>query len=251
MFPSKILCGSLLMAAASLFAPAQAQPQEQAKNVVLVHGAVLDASGWRSVHDILVEKGFKVAAVQLPLTTLEDDVEATRRVIARQDGPVVLVGSSYGGAVISVAGTEAKVKALVYVAALQPDKGESVAELNAQWPMEVHPMDLGNGTMIVDPTYFAADVAADLPKKQAEFMAASQRPTAFNIFSTKLPRAAWHEKPTFGIVATQDRTLSPDMLRFMYQRSRAQVVEVAASHLPHVSHPEAVADMIVKAASSR
>lgn len=247
---------TLTILAASVLAltslnPIAASAQENIGNAVLVHGAVLDGSGWRAVHDRLVDDGMNVTVVQLPLTSLEDDVEATRRAIGQQAGPTVLVGSSYGGAVISVAGTDPKVASLVYVAALQPDAGEAVAELNAQWPMEAHSRELGDGTMIVDPQHFHADVAADLPEEMTRFMAASQRPTAFEIYTTKLPEVAWHDKPSFGIVATQDRTLDPDMMRFMYERSGAEIVEVDAAHLPHISHPEAVADVILRAAGQQ
>lgn len=241
-----ILSASLMAMATAQTTPATAS--ENARNVVLVHGAVLDGSGWRAVHGLLEKKGLKTTVVQLPLTSLEDDVAATRAAIARQDGQTVLVGSSYGGAVISVAATDPKVASLVYVAALQPDAGESVAELNARWPMETHALDLGNGTMVVDPQWFHAEVAADLPESDTSFMAASQRPTAFGIFTAKLPEVAWRYKPSFAVIATEDRTLNPDMQRFMYERSGASTIEIKAAHLPHISHPETIANLIVKAA---
>lgn len=229
-----ILAASLLAAAAALPIPATAQ--ERAENVVLVHGAIMDGSGWRAVHDLLVDEGMDVTVVQLPLTSLQDDVATTRRAIGRQDGPTVLVGSSYGGAVISAAGVEPNVTSLVYVAAHQPDTAETIAQLNTQWPMEMHPLHLGDGTIIVDPAYFHAEVAADLPEDRTSFMAASQRPTAISVFTTELSGVAWHDKPSFGIVATQDRTLDPNMVRFMYDRSGAEVIEIEAAHLPHISH---------------
>jgi pimeloyl-ACP methyl ester carboxylesterase len=244
-----ILSTSIVAMATAQATPAAAK--QQARNVVLVHGAVLDGSGWRAVHGFLASKGMRTTVVQLPLTSLEDDVATTRAAIARQDGPTVLVGSSYGGAVISVAGTDPNVASLVYVAALQPDTGESVADLNARWPMESHALDLGNGTMVVDPQWFHTEVAADLPEGDTSFMAASQRPTAFGIFTAKLPEIAWRDKPSFAVIATEDRTLDPDMLRFMYERSGASTIEIQAAHLPHISHPEAVADLILKAADGR
>lgn len=186
---------------------------------------------------------------QLPLTALEDDVAAVRAAVQRQDGPTVLVGSSYGGAVISVAGTEPNVASLVYVSALQPDAGESVADLNGRWPMETYPMDLGNGTGIVDPARFHEVVAADLPADTAAFLAAAQTPTAYGVYTTPLPEVAWHDKPSHAILATEDRTLSPEMLRFMYDRSGATLTELEAAHLPHISQPEAVAEVILGAAS--
>lgn len=235
-----------LIAVPSLLAH-RAHAVEQKRTAVLVHGAVLDGSGWRPVYDILRAKGFDVAVAQLPLTGLEDDVAAVKSLIDHQDGQVVLVGSSYGGAVISAAGPDSKVDALVYVAALQPDKGESVADLNARWPMPGHPKDLGNGMMIVDPAHFAEDVAADLPKEQSAFLAASQRPTSVSIYTAKLAEVGWHDKPVYGIVAAGDRTLSPDMQRFVYKRSGAKTIELDTAHLPHISQPQAVADFIVEA----
>jgi pimeloyl-ACP methyl ester carboxylesterase len=218
------------------------------KEIVLVHGAVLDGSGWRGVHDILVRKGFEVSVVQLPLTSLEADVAATRQILAQQQGPTVLVGHSYGGVVISAAGADPKVRALVYVAAHQPEAGESAADLNARFPLTAHPKQVGNSSMIVDRAFFRSDIAADLPAQDAAFLAASQRPTEFAIFTGKLPVAAWHSKPSFGIVATEDRSLHPDLLRFMYARSRAQVVEIKASHMVHMSKPNDVAAVIIRAA---
>ena len=246
---SKIATIALVLLPALLEFPADAK--EPKRTAVLVHGAVMDGSGWRPVYDILTKKGFDVAVAQLPLTGLEDDVASVRSLVHRQDGQVVLVGSSYGGAVISAAGVDPKVDALVYVAALQPDKGESVADLNARWPMPGHPKDLGNGMMMVDPAYFAEDVAADLPKEQSAFLAASQRPTSVSIYSAKLAEVGWHDKTVYGIVATKDRTLSPDMQRFVYQRSGAKTIELDAAHLPHITQPKAVADVIVEALNLR
>lgn len=242
----KIIIASLFAASAALNNPVYAT--ERVNTAILVHGAVLDGSGWRAVHDLLVANGMTVHVVQLPLTSLADDVVATREAIARQGEQVVLVGSSYGGAVITVAGTDPKVSSLVYVAALQPDKGETIAEWNARWPMEAHGISLGNGKMIVDPHHFHANVAADLPAGNANFLASSQRPTAVEIYSTEISEAAWHTKPSFAIVATQDRTLHPDMLRFMCARSGAQVIELDAAHLPHISQPKPVAEVILRAA---
>lgn len=241
---SKLLATAALTA--TLAGGTAAQPA--VKNVVLVHGAVMDGSSWRPVHDMLTRDGFAVSVVQLPLTGLDADVAAARKVIERQDGPVVLVGHSYGGAVISVAGSDPKVKALVYVAALQPDEGESVADLNSKWPMPGHPQMVDEASMIVDPAHFHEDIAADLPAEDAAFFAASQKPTATAVFTTKLPAVSWHDKPTFGIVSTADKTLSPEMKRFMYQRAGTDVTEVAASHLVQVSQPQAVVNVIRKAA---
>ncbi len=242
---------SLVAAALIATAPTAAFAQDLAKSIVLVHGAVMDGAGWRGVYDILRRKGFHVSVAQLPLTGLDADVAATRRLIDLQPGPVVLVGHSYGGAVISAAGTDPKVVSLVYVAALQPDIGESVADLNARWPMPGHPVPLDGGAMIIDSAHFRADIAADVPKGEADFLAASQRPTAFTSFTAKLSAAAWKTKPSFGVVATEDKTIDPNEERFMYGRSGAKVVEVRASHLVHISQPKAVADVIVQAAAAR
>jgi pimeloyl-ACP methyl ester carboxylesterase len=218
-------------------------------SIVLLHGATMDGSSWRPVHDILKAKGFDVAVAQLPLTSLEADIAAARLIITRQAGRVVLVAHSYGGVVASVAGTDPKVSALVYVAALQPDEGESLASLASRAPSENHMVDLGNGTLILDPAHYAADMAADLPPADAVFMAAAQRPTAMVVFGTPVSAIAWRDKPSFGIVATLDRVLHPDLARFMYARSNATVMEIESSHVPHLSHPQAVTDVIVTAAS--
>ncbi|MGV2113812.1 alpha/beta fold hydrolase [Agrobacterium salinitolerans] len=220
------------------------------KSIVLIHGATMDGSSWRPVHDILKALKFDVSVVQLPLTSLEDDIAATRLVIARQQGPVVLVSHSYGGVVASVAGADSKVSALVYVAALQPDEGESLASLASRAPTDSHMLDLGNGQLILDPAHYAADMAADLPLADAAFMAASQRPTAMAVFGTPVSGIAWRDKPSYGIVATDDRILSPELARFMYARANASILEIASSHVPHLSHPQAVADVIATAAYS-
>jgi pimeloyl-ACP methyl ester carboxylesterase len=245
----KTLLTTLFLTALTPMAPA-AKAQEPAKNVVLVHGAVMDGSGWRAVHDILKQRGFSVSVVQLALRSFDDDVAATRRILEQQNGPVVLVGHSYGGAVISVAGSDARVKSLVYVAALQPDKGESIADLNATRPVESHLKSLGDNFIIVEPSAFHADVAADLPTDQAMFLASSQIPTSIDLFTQRLPAVAWHAKPSFGIVAANDKTVSPDLQRYMYGRSKTKAIEIEASHVVHISHPEAVADVIAQASET-
>lgn len=240
--------------AASLAADAPVAPpagETPARDVVLVHGAVMDGSGWRDVYDRLRGKGYRVTVAQLPLTGLDADVAATRQAIARAQGPVVLVAHSYGGAVASVAGIDPKVRSLVYVAAHQPDKGESVADLNGRFPLPAHVISVGEGNIIVDPAHFYTDVAADVPGRQAEFLAHAQRPTATAAFTAKLSVAAWRIKPVWAIVARQDRTLSPDLMRFMYARSKAKVTELDASHAVYISRPAAVAEVIEKAAEAR
>lgn len=223
------------------------------KNIVLVHGANTDGSGWRGVYDILTKDGFHVSIVQQPLSGLADDVAATQRVLDLQDGPVVLVGHSYGGAIITVAGADPKVKALVYVAALQPDKGESVTKLASSMPGDIPASDLKptkDGFLFVDPDKFAADVAADVPKAQAQFMAHAQMPVAAAAFDAPVTVAAWRDKPSYAVIATEDRALSRKLAHFMYTRSRAQVTEIKGSHLVYVSQARAVARVIEKAARS-
>ena len=223
------------------------------KNIVLVHGALTDGSSWRGVYDILTKDGYHVSIVQQPLTGLAEDVAATTRVIDQQDGPVILVGHSYGGTIITVAGADPKVRALVYVAALQPDLGESTNQLSASAPGTVPISDLKSskdGFVFVDPAKFAADVAADLPRAQAEFIANSQMPVAAAAFDAPVTVAAWHDKPSYAILATEDRELSPILARRMYTRSGAKTTEIKASHLVYISQPRAVASVIEKAARS-
>jgi pimeloyl-ACP methyl ester carboxylesterase len=223
------------------------------KNIVLVHGANTDGSGWRGVYDILKKDGYHVSVVQEPLTGLSDDVAATQWVIDQQDGPVILVGHSYGGTIITVAGADPKVRALVYVAALQPDVGETTSQLAASMPGEVPSSDLKptkDGFIFIDPTKFAADIATDLPLAQAEYMSNSQMPVAAAAFDAPVTVAAWHDKPSYGIVATADRALNPMLARWMYQRSGAKITEIKANHLVYISQPGAVASVIETAARS-
>jgi pimeloyl-ACP methyl ester carboxylesterase len=223
------------------------------KNIVLVHGANTDGSAWRGVYNILKKDGYHVSVVQQPLTGLSDDVAATQRVIDQQDGPVILVGHSYGGTIITVAGTDPKVRALVYVAALQPDVGESTSQLAASMPGQVPISDLKptkDGFIFIDPKKFAADVGTDLPRAQAEYMANSQMPVAAAAFDAPVTVAAWHDKPSYGIVATADRALNPTLARWMYKRSGAKITEIKANHLAYVSQPGAVAGVIETAARS-
>lgn len=241
---------TLLAAAASIVlgpSTVSAKDKDRIENVVLVHGAAMDGASWRKVYDILVRKRYTVSVVQLPLSGLEADIAATRKVIARQNGPVVLVGHSYGGAVITAAGNDPKVKSLVYIAAIQPDAGESVAELNARWPLPSHVLMVDETSLIVDPAMFKHDVADDLPVADVRYLAASQHPTSVSVFSATMPAAAWHAKPSFGIVAQNDRTLSPEMLRTLYRRSHTITVELPGSHLIQISKPREVADVVVRA----
>lgn len=222
-------------------------------NIVLVHGALTDGSTWRGVYDVLTKDGFRVRVVQQPLTSLAEDVAATTRVIDQLDGPVVLVGHSYGGTVITVAGADPKVKALVYVAALQPDVGETTNQLSSSKPGKVPRSDLiatPDGFLFVDPGKFPADVGADIPAAQARFLAQAQMPVAAAAFAAPVKIAAWHDKPSFGVIATEDLELSAELAHWMYARAGTKVTQIKGSHLVYISHPRAVASVIEAAARS-
>lgn len=242
-----------LLVFASLAGRAAFAASNAVANIVLVHGAITDGSGWRGVYDILTRDGYHVTVVQPPLTGLADDVAATKRVIDLQDGPVVLVGHSYGGTVITVAGADPKVRALVYVAALQPAVGETTNKLAAMMPHKV-PTDAlkltKDGFIFIEPGKFATEVAADLPRAQAQFIANSQVPVAAAAFDAPVTVAAWRDKPSYGIIATEDRELDPALARWMYERSGAKITAMKGSHLVYISHPAAVAKVIERAARS-
>ncbi|NKK73985.1 alpha/beta fold hydrolase [Rhizobium leguminosarum bv. viciae] len=235
------------LSSAFLTAPALAD----ARSIVLVHGALVDGSGWRGVYDILTSDGYNVSIVQQPLTSLDQDVAATKSVLDQQDGDVVLVGHSYGGTIITAAGDDPKVKALVYVAALQPEKGESTAQLLQSMPSPTNDIKPSkDGFLLVDPAKFAADFGADLPTDQAEFMARSQMPLAVAGANAQVSVAAWHEKPSYAIVAKDDMTINPDLERRMYKRAGSTVTEVEGSHAIYISQAAAVAKVIEEAAKA-
>lgn len=246
----KSLSAAAILATAVLAAPqVQAAPAGAVKNIVLVHGAFADGSGWRAVSDILTKHGYKVSIVQPPETSLDDDIAATNRVLEAQSGPAVLVGHSYGGAIITGAGANAHVKSLVYIAAFQPDVGESIAALGGSKPPAGAPLQPSpDGFLYIDAKTFHADFAADLPAAQADFMARSQVGLSVKAATASAAAPAWKTKPSFAMVATQDRAINPDLERQMYQRSRAVVVEVASSHAVYISHPAEVAALIEQAA---
>ena len=234
---------------------AHAEPKLAAKDIVIVHGALVDGSGWRAVYDILTKDGFHVAIVQEPLTGLAEDVDATKRVIDQQEGPVVLVGHSYGGSVITEAGADPKVSALVYVAALQPDKGEASGQLMSKFAAPNDAMRAATNRTAPDVRYFYIPAAkfretyaADVPAAEAKFMSDSQQQLAEKAMGTPLTEAAWHTKPSFAILTTKDHVIAPELQRWMYQRSGAKITEVPASHAVFVSQPEAVARVIEAAA---
>jgi pimeloyl-ACP methyl ester carboxylesterase len=249
MTATKKILGAMAALTIAASTNAQSAPSPIADvTIVLVHGALIDGSSWRGVYDVLTKDGYRVSIVQPPLTGLDEDVAATKRVIDQQDGPVILVGNSYGGSIITVAGSDPKVKALVYVAALQPDVGETSAEVAP--PMKQASKDLRptkDGFIFLDPVKFA-DVGADLPKATAEFMARSQMPILGAAFSTKLTVAAWRDKPSYAIIATEDRELDPAIARRMANRAGSKVTVLKGSHFIHISHPRAVARVIETAA---
>jgi pimeloyl-ACP methyl ester carboxylesterase len=214
----------------------------------------VDGSGWRAVYDILTKDGFHVTIVQEPLTGLAEDVDATKRVIDQQTGPVVLVGHSYGGSVITEAGADPKVSALVYVAALQPDTGEASGQLMSKFaaPNDAMRVATNRATphkyFFIPPAKFRETYAADVPAPEAQFMADSEQQLAQKAMGAPLSVASWHNKPSYAILTTQDHVISPELQRWMYQRSGAKVTEVPASHAVFVSQPEAVARVIEAAA---
>ena len=221
------------------------------KNVVLVHGGFVDGSGWRQVHQLLTADGYRVSVVQNPTVSLAGDVDATRKVLHAQDGPAVLVGHSYGGAVISEAGNDESVAALVYVAAFAPDAGESVQTLIGGFPADgpqppiLPPQD---GFLYLDRDKFAAAFAADLPSELAQFMADSQLPWGLDALGGQVTRAAWRTKPSWYLVSTDDHMIPPTAQRSMADRAGATVSQVSASHSLYVSQPRATADLIKQAA---
>ena len=226
-------------------------PSLGATTVVLVHGGFVDGSGWEGVYKILRKDGYTVSIVQNPTISLADDVAATKRIIAAQNGPVILVGHSYGGVVITEAGNDPKVAGLVYIAAFAPDKGESVSTLikdpppGAPVPPILPPQD---GYLFLDKAKFPASFAADVDAERAAFMADSQVPWGVEALSGTISEPAWKTKPSWYLVATDDKMIPPPAQRFMSKRAGSTVVEVAGSHAIYVSQPNAVAALIEKAA---
>jgi pimeloyl-ACP methyl ester carboxylesterase len=221
-------------------------------NIVLVHGAFADGSGWKSVYDILKKKGFNVSIVQNPTASLPDDVAYAKRVIAGLTGRVLLVGHSYGGAVITEAGTDSRVAGLVYVAAFAPDNGESLEKLiqsapaGAPVPPILPPVD---GYLMLERAKFVGAFAADVEAGVAEFMADSQVPWGVKALQFAITNAAWRSKPSWYMVTTEDKMIPPDAQRGMAKRAGAKVTEVKGSHAIYVSRPELVAAMIEEAAN--
>jgi len=237
---------------------AQADDHSPAKNIVIVHGAFADGSGWESVYRILRKHGYNVTIVQNPLATLAADVSATQNVLAKQDGPVVLVGHSYGGVVITEAGNDPNVKSLVYVAAFVPDEGESLASLSDTIKSKVPESTAvdppikkpENGFLLIDRAGFPAAFAGDINRKKAEFMAASQAPLGVPAYTGTITAAAWKTKPSYYIVSSKDQMISPAAEEWMAKRAGSiDTQHVRASHAVFISQPFKVAKEIEKAAT--
>ena len=221
------------------------------KTIVLVHGAFADGSGWDAVANILKKDGYNVSVVQHPETSFAEDVKFTKAAIDRQPGPVVLVGHSYGGAVITEAGNDPKVAALVYIAAFAPDTGESCATIEKALPPATTGIKVTHdGYFYIDPAVFHADFAADLPVAKAAFMAESQVLISADSFTSPVKTPAWKSKPTWYMVATADRSINPNQERMMAKRMKATTVEVKSSHVAYMSHPKETAKLIEDAATS-
>jgi pimeloyl-ACP methyl ester carboxylesterase len=240
----------LLLTCGALFAQTE---NHHIRNIVLVHGAWADGSGWKRVYDILVKDGYNVSIVQEPETSFKEDVAATKRVLAQLDGPCILVAHSYGGAVITEAGTDPSVVGLVYVAAHMPDAGENEADVGKRFPSDLSKSTAikktADGFTYLDPAQFREYFAADLSAEQAAFMARSQVLNAADNFKGVITTPAWRSKPSWMLVATKDRTINPDLERWYAARANSHKVEVpGASHAVYVSRPKEVAAVIEEAA---
>jgi pimeloyl-ACP methyl ester carboxylesterase len=237
-----------------LTANAQNAATQPIHNVVLVHGAWADGSSWTKVVPLLEEKGLHVVCVQNPLTSFAEDVAATKRIIDAQDGPVLLVGHSYGGAVITEAGNDPKVAGLVYVAAFAPDKGESAGSLGKPYgatPGVTELRPIGDGFLVLTPKGVTEDFAPDLPIAEREILLATQTPTQGAALGAQITAAAWRVKPSWFVIASSDRMISPEQERVTAKRMNATSLTLPTSHVPMLSRPKEVADFIADAASGR
>ncbi|MBB6131630.1 alpha/beta hydrolase [Mucilaginibacter lappiensis] len=220
-------------------------------NIVFVHGLWADGSGWNALIPTLLEEGHEVISVQNPLTTLEDDVIATQKALARLEGSTILVGHSWGGAVITVAGNDPKVKALVYVAALAPDEGESLGELSEKYPAPASQyLQIADGLVWMGLEGMQKHFAGDVPENQTALMYATQGPASLALFGANLQAPAWKQKPSWYIIAKNDHTISPELERIFADRMGANITELETSHVPMISQPEAVLKVIREAAAS-
>ena len=248
-FTAALVAGA---AASVLSSRGNAQTPSSARNVVLVHGAYADGSCWSEVVARLQQAGMRATAVQNPLTSLADDVDATRRILALQDGPTVLVGHSWAGTVISEAGVNPKVSALVYVAARAPDAGEDYAALAASFPTPPASAGLvkSDGFAQLSEEAFVRDFAGDLDPAKARVLYAVQGRISATLFASRTTQAAWKSKPTWYAVSTNDRTTSPDLERFLAKRMHAKTIELESSHLSLISHPDQITNLILEAAGT-
>ena len=248
----RALCIVLLLIGCATLSAQNEKPR--VRNIVLVHGAWADGSGWRGVYDILVKDGFNVSIVQEPETSFQDDVVATKRILALQNGPIILVAHSYGGAVITEAGVDPSVAGLVYIAAHMPDAGENESDDGKRFPSDLSKSNAikktADGFTYIDPAQFHEFFAADLTTEQAAFMARSQVLNKAENFKAVITTAAWKSKPSWMLVAGSDRTINPDLERWYATRANSHKVEVAgASHCVYISRPKEVAALIEEAAS--
>jgi pimeloyl-ACP methyl ester carboxylesterase len=254
MIDRTFLRGAIILATALALGASVSAFAAPVKKIVLVHGAWVDGSGWKPVLEILKHDGYDVTLVQEPLTSLQDDVAATKRILDLQNGPVILVGHSYAGSIITEAGVHPNVVGLVYVAAHAPDVGEDEAALGKRMPSATQRQkgamrSTPDGFTFLDVTVFPDDFAPDLPREQAEFEARSQIPTAARVFSTPLTVAAWKSKPSWAVVAAADKIINPDLERWYYARAHSHTTELfGASHSVYESRPEEVAAVIEDAA---
>lgn len=240
---------ALMLAAAAAAHAGERTPPPGARNVIIVHDAFVDGSGWRVVHDILYQKGYHVSVVQNTMHSLQEDGAALDKEIFSADGPAVLVGHGYGGSVITTAGKVTKVKALVYVAGYAPDVAESASQLaNSMPPATDNLRTTFDGFVSFDPANFGRDYAGDLSTNRTNFMAVSQSPATTTALFGQSRVVAWRGIPSYGIVATDDRVITPELQRWMYQRAGSKITEVKASHAVYISQPEAVAKVIEQAA---
>jgi len=224
------------------------------KNIVLVHGAFADGSSWSKVIPLLLAKGYKVTAVSNPLTSFQEDVAATKRAIAAQDGPVTLVGHSYGGVIITEAGNDPKVVSLVYVAAFAPDAGQSIVDISKPFPPPPGPQTaapIGDGFLLLSPQGVEEDFAQDLTREEKSLLVATQPQTSGAIFVAQPTQAAWHTKPSWYVVSTNDRMIAPEHEASMAKQLNATTISLPGSHVVMLSHPKEVAQLIEDAASGK
>ena len=252
---SKFVQGLAASAALLLRTMSATAAEAPVHNIVLVHGAWVNGNGWKPVYDILVKDGYHVSIAEHPLTSFADDVTAVKRIVDMQDGPTILVGHSYGGALITDVGNDAKVSGLVYIAAHALDEGETEVANGKRYPSETSKTTdikkTADGFLYLDPAKYPADFAADLPAAQARFEANAQELTAASVFSTPAGQPAWKNKPSWYAVATADRIINPDLERMYARRAHAHTIEIqGASHSVYESHPKEVAALIEQAAQS-